>query len=95
VEGSSKNTLESVELLKGHFEGKKVLLVTSAFHMGRAVAMFKKSGIDVFPAPTAYASEDVSFSFFSLIPDVGSLGKSSTAFYEYLSRFWYSLNGVI
>ena len=94
-EGSSRNTLESVDLLKGYFEGESVLLVTSSFHMGRAVAMFKKGGVDVLPAPTAYMSEDVSFSFFSLIPDAGSLGKSSTAFYEYLARFWYRLNGVI
>lgn len=95
VEGRSRTTLENVDLLKSRFEGKRILLVTSAFHMGRALAMFKKSGIDVFPAPTAYMSEDVSFSFFSLIPDAGSLGKSTSAFYEYFSRSWYSLMGVI
>jgi len=95
IEGKSRNTLENVEFLKDELSGKKVVLVTSAFHMGRSVAMFRNAGIDVFPAPTAHASEDVNFSFFSLIPDVGSLGKSSTAFYEYLSRFWYRINGAI
>lgn len=95
VEGRSRTTLENVDLLKSRFEGKRILLVTSAFHMGRAIAMFKKSGIDVFPAPTAYMSEDVGFSFFSLIPGAGSLGKSTSAFYEYFSRSWYSLKGVI
>lgn len=96
VEAEARNTLESVELLKNHFrKGEKVLLVTSAFHMGRALGMFKKNAINVFPAPTAYISEDVSFSFFSFIPDVGNLGKSSTAFYEYLCLSWYSLRGII
>lgn len=95
VEDRSRNTLQSVELLKPAFDGKKVILVTSAFHMGRALAMFKKSGIDVIPAPGDYVSQDIDVNFYSLIPKVGSLGKSSTAIYEHLCLSWYSLKGVI
>lgn len=95
VEGRSRNTLQSVEFLKEHIEGKKVLLVTSANHMGRALAMFKKKGLYPVPAPADYVSEYFNISFFSFIPKVGNLEKSTTAIYEYLGLSWYSLKGVI
>jgi uncharacterized SAM-binding protein YcdF (DUF218 family) len=33
---------------------KRVLLVTSALHMERALAVFRSSGLDPIPAPTDY-----------------------------------------
>ncbi|WP_439882047.1 YdcF family protein [Pontibacter sp. MBLB2868] len=49
TESSSRNTRENAQhtadQLRNHPEWKKVLLVTSAFHMRRAAACFKKAGV--------------------------------------------------
>lgn len=56
LEGSSRNThqnaVNSAALLKQKFPGNRYLLITSSFHLRRAVACFKKENIqvDVFPA---------------------------------------------
>lgn len=56
-EGNSRNTAEnalfSKELLKPK-PGERWLLVTSAFHMPRAVGCFRKVGFDVIPYPVDF-----------------------------------------
>ena len=58
IEGESLNTRQNAVNVKAILEAQSiqsVLLVTSAIHMPRAVAIFlKKLGIDVIPAPTDY-----------------------------------------
>lgn len=95
VEGCSKNTVESVKALKGIVENRSVILVTSAFHMKRSVAMFKKIGMNVIPAPTDYKSEQKKITFYSFIPRAENLEKSSTALYEYMGLTWYKIRGAI
>ncbi len=95
VERDSRNTIESASALKGILGEKKIVLVTSAYHMKRAAAMFKKREIDVIPAPTDYISEQKGISFYSLIPTVGCLYTSTIAFSEYLSFTWYRLTGQL
>jgi len=94
IERDSRNTIESVNALRG-FVGKSMVLVTSASHMKRAVAMFKKMGMNVVPAPTDYMSEQKKVSLYSLIPTANHLLTSSTAFYEYISFIWYRVNGKV
>ena len=57
LQTASQNTHEdavySLELLKQK-GAKRILLVTSAMHMPRAMALFKNHGIEVIPAPTDY-----------------------------------------
>ncbi|MBI3755042.1 MAG: YdcF family protein [Deltaproteobacteria bacterium] len=95
VEGNSRNTIESVKALKSLVGERNTILVTSAFHMKRAAAMFKRIGIDVIPAPTDYRSEQKRLTFYSFIPHAGSLENSSTALYEYMALIWYKIRGVI
>ena len=60
VESQSRNTAEHPDALLALFpalkEGKYGL-VTSAFHMPRAVGVFKKKGISVVPIPVNYRSD--------------------------------------
>ncbi|MGA0236068.1 MAG: YdcF family protein [Alphaproteobacteria bacterium] len=60
VESQSRNTAEHPDALLALFpalkEGKYGL-VTSAFHMPRAVGVFKKKGISVVPIPVDYRSD--------------------------------------
>ena len=95
IERDSRNTIESVNALRRFVGDKSMVLVTSASHMKRAVAMFKKMGMNVVPAPTDYISEQKKVSLYSLIPIANHLLTSSTAFYEYISFIWYRVNGKV
>jgi uncharacterized SAM-binding protein YcdF (DUF218 family) len=55
LESQSRNTFENARLSKPIWDShgfKKGLLVTSAFQMPRALAVFRQAGFDVEPAPT-------------------------------------------
>lgn len=95
IEKGSRNTLESAKALKRTVGKERVVLVTSAYHMKRAVAIFRKAGMDVIPAPADYLSEQKGLSFFSFIPKGGHLITSATALSEYMSFTWYRLRGEL
>ena len=72
---------------------KKIILVTSAFHMKRAKKVFENEGISVQPYPVDFKSDK---SFFSsllnplkLMPSSYSLNKSSSAVREIIGRIIY------
>lgn len=80
----------------------RVLLVTSAIHMPRAMLVFKHAGIDAFPAPTDFGvteREEQEFSkgpgaiLLSLLPDADSLDLTSRALKEYFGLAGYRLAG--
>jgi uncharacterized SAM-binding protein YcdF (DUF218 family) len=60
LERTSRNTQEnaanSAELLRRH-GWSRPLLVTSAFHMPRAMAWFRRAGIEAVPVPTDYTAD--------------------------------------
>ncbi len=95
VERKSRNTIESAKALKKTLRGKRVILVTSAFHLKRASAMFRAQGFDVIPAPAGYMSEQSGFSLFSLVPAADHMSTTATALHEYLSFLWYKGRGDI
>ena len=72
---------------------KKIILVTSAFHMNRAKRVFEKEGISVFPYPVDFRSNE-SFSTalrnpLMWIPNSSFLGRSTAAIREIIGRFIY------
>lgn len=95
VENKSRNTLEGAAALAGLIKGKRILLVSSAYHLKRATAMFEKRGFDVVPVPAVYLSEQTKISFYSYIPHAGTLYASSAACTEYISLFWYRMTRQI
>lgn len=95
IDNSARNTVESARMVRGLIAGKRIILVTSAFHMKRAYAMFKKQGLDVIAAPTAYLCGPGRLSPYSFIPRTDDLSLSTTALSEYLSLAWYALTGAI
>ncbi|MBV1701544.1 MAG: YdcF family protein [Hyphomicrobiales bacterium] len=59
-EDRSRNTFENARFTKALLHpvtGRVWLLVTSAYHMPRAVGIFRKAGFDVVPVPTAYRTK--------------------------------------
>jgi uncharacterized SAM-binding protein YcdF (DUF218 family) len=92
-ERDSRNTFEnaklSKELLKPQPE-ETWILVTSAFHMPRAVGVFRKQAWEVIPYPVDF--ETSTDSHFSL-DLVGGLQEMSKASHEWLGLFVYWLTG--
>lgn len=72
-----------------------IALVTSACHMPRAVALFRRQGIDVLPCPSDYRGQvNAAFRFSDYGWDAESLGRSTAAIHEYLGILWQRLRGV-
>lgn len=79
IENRSRNTFENVSYSKIILERSHLpppyLLVTSAFHMRRALFIFKKMGIDVVPYPCDYLAGSEKTSVSDFIPQVTVLNK--------------------
>jgi len=84
-----QNARFSAEMLKEHGVGK-VLLVTSAWHMPRAMACFEAAGIAAIPAPTGFRGE-IFASWTSFIPHWNGLRDTCLAMHEWGGRVVYAL----
>lgn len=106
LENESQNTYENAlkarEILS-EMEIDHILLVTSAMHMPRAVALFEKQGFEVTPLPVDYSvteSESMVISsenwinrVIDIIPSASSLALTTNALKEYLGMLIYTLQG--
>jgi uncharacterized SAM-binding protein YcdF (DUF218 family) len=106
LQTKSQNTHEdaqySAEILKARGLNK-ILLVTSAMHMPRSVALFEKQGLEVIPAPTDYTitadgwqqtfSPNFETFLTNLLPNSSSLGLTTNALKEYIGLLIYRLQG--
>ncbi|ADO44510.1 protein of unknown function DUF218 [Hydrogenobacter thermophilus TK-6] len=63
---------------------KSVVLVTSAYHLPRAVFLFKKEGLSVIPYPTDF-KRDLRYNLYSLLPKMSVLNDSVKALREYVA----------
>ncbi len=68
-----------------------IILVTSAWHMPRAVWCFEAQGLNVIPAPTDYLTENKPYDLRSLLPRWNVLSDSGQALHEHLGLFYYWL----
>jgi uncharacterized SAM-binding protein YcdF (DUF218 family) len=67
------------------------ILVTSAYHMRRAVVAFKKQGAEVIPFPCNFRGQSVEYDFLAFMPSAESLADVSVALKEYLGLVAYQL----
>lgn len=92
-EGSSNNTNDnavmSAALLKP--DGiSRVLVVTDAIHMPRAMRAFAAAGLQATAAPTLYAGTGRALPT-DYFPTAGNLALSSYAMHEWIGQWWYRL----
>jgi len=87
-----QNTLNSKAILQPH-NVNRVLLVTSAFHMRRALAVFRAAGIDASPAATDYRAIESTHSYRDWLPDARALYKSTYAIKEHIGLLVYRWRG--
>jgi uncharacterized SAM-binding protein YcdF (DUF218 family) len=96
LESDSWDTAEEAEIIATMIGREKFILVTSAAHMPRTMALFKKRGLEPIPAPADFLAPHVQSSgpgrFF---PGGGSLGRTQAAVHEYLGLAWAWLRGAI
>lgn len=89
VDAASPNTIASARAMKQLLAGKRIILVTSAFHLKRALALFRAQGLDVIPEPCGYLSGQLDRSFYAFIPRMDYLSTSTTALSERIAYAWY------
>ena len=105
LEGNSLNTRQNAVNTQAILQSESinsVLLVTSAIHMPRSVAIFKKLGINVIPAPTDYLSPTetqgpgtLEGRILSLLPDAEAQSHFTRALKEYIGFVIYRLRGWV
>ena len=87
-----KNTATEAQKYYDLYGSDRVIVVTSATHMPRTVALFKKLGLNPYTAPTDFLTRDsVNWSGFS----GDNIKKIEVATHEYLGLLWYRLRGYI
>lgn len=90
IEGKSKNTRENVINVNDIVEEEPFFLVTSAYHMERALQEFKRLGSRPIPAPTDFKiNKYASYNFFDFIPNAQNLRNSDLAVHEHLGGIYY------
>jgi uncharacterized SAM-binding protein YcdF (DUF218 family) len=106
LQPDSRNTYEDAVYCKQILDEKgihRIMLVTSALHMPRAVGLFERQGLEVIPAPTDFNVTEADWQnllhagfaarLISLLPSAGSLNMTSNALKEYFGLWIYHLRG--
>ncbi len=70
---------------------KRIILVTHAFHMPRAVLQFQHQGLQVKPAPTVFFSKTRPLNILSFIPSVSALSLNTLFIHEMMGRTWMTI----
>jgi len=77
-------------------QGQPVALVTSAWHMPRAMFLFQAAGVDALACPADYSSrDDGTFRWLSLRFDTQSLERSTLAVHEWIGLLLLRLRQVL
>ena len=106
LQSESQNTYEDARFSSQMLEEQnieKIILVTSALHMPRSLALFEKQGLDVIPAPVDFTITEQNWEnafqpsfeefFIYILPNASSLGLTTDVLKEYIGMLVYSLRG--
>jgi uncharacterized SAM-binding protein YcdF (DUF218 family) len=92
----SPDTETQAEVVRTRLGAEEFYLVTSASHMPRALALFRKAGTNPIPAPTHFLTQsDSSLAPSDFFPTSGGLRRAEAATYEYLGLAWAKVRGKI
>ncbi len=86
------NAVYSARLLKARGM-HRILLVTSAYHMRRSLALFEAQGLEVVPAPTDYQQLVAKQVLPDWLPVVSNLSQSTNALHEIVGFWVYRWQG--
>ncbi|HWI36275.1 MAG TPA: ElyC/SanA/YdcF family protein [Burkholderiales bacterium] len=92
----SPDTETQARTMRALTKGERCIVVTSAAHMRRSLALFRKAGVDALPAPTHFLSQrNASLSLGDFFPKTGHIHGADVAAHEYLGLAWARLTGRI
>ena len=94
VENKSKNTMENAifsQSMLNRDKIKRIYLVTHAWHMPRSVAAFRKTGLEIIPAPMGFESKSRDIGYGDFLPNAHALAKTSLWSHEMLGKIWYQI----
>ncbi|PLY16250.1 MAG: YdcF family protein [Sedimenticola sp.] len=98
VENRSRTTWENARYtseLLNRLKIKKIILVSHAWHIPRALTVFRNLDIDITPAPTGYISQiGKQYSFWDWLPSAQAFQSSYWVLHEYLGEYWYRLRNT-
>ncbi|HKI48566.1 MAG TPA: ElyC/SanA/YdcF family protein, partial [Desulfobacteria bacterium] len=96
IESASKDTEDQARLIKPIVGTAPFVLVTSAIHMPRSMALFEKLGMCPIPGPAGSTSRVKSpFALQDIFPSVNALDHTTQALHEYLGILWGTMTGRI
>lgn len=93
MQEEAKTTFEEAQYLKKEIGTQPFILVTSAYHMPRAMKIFKKAGLNPIAAPTDFNRPQES-GIISILQSK-QLKNTEHAWHEYLGIVSYKLQGKI
>jgi uncharacterized SAM-binding protein YcdF (DUF218 family) len=88
TQGEAKDTKEEAMAIKKRIGDKPFILVTSAYHMPRAMKLFQKEGLHPIPAPC-----NDNYLYDESILHAAQLHKTERALHEYIGLLWLRLKG--
>ncbi len=88
-----RDTIEEAQLIARVFPVARLVLVTSAMHMQRALGLFRGAGLDPQPAPTEHLSKPIK-SWWTF-PSSKTLADTEYWVHEKLGLLWAGLMGQI
>jgi uncharacterized SAM-binding protein YcdF (DUF218 family) len=83
------NTKEEFELIAREAKRRgwsKIGVVTSAWHMGRALRLARTAGVEVTPLPADFVGDVPGWDRLAIVPSGQALSETSRALREYLAR---------
>jgi uncharacterized SAM-binding protein YcdF (DUF218 family) len=93
VETTEDEAREVSEILQT--KGRRIILVTSAYHMPRALINFRNKGLDVQPYPVDFKLGEYRLTPMDFIPNPGSLATTEKCVKELMGRVYYYLKVLV
>ncbi len=92
----ARDTEDESRAVAGIVAGKRTALVTSAWHMPRAAALFGRAGVTFVPCPSDFgAGTSLSSAWQGAYFDSESLERSTLAVHEWIGLLWLRLRDAI
>jgi uncharacterized SAM-binding protein YcdF (DUF218 family) len=96
TEGASRSTYENALFAARMFRSRgihRIVLVTEAYHMTRAVLCFRKQGLDVIPSACAARYLQFEGLWTQFLPSAQMIQYNEESLHEWLALAWYRVSG--
>lgn len=92
--GNTADEARALARFAAEHQLKRVILVTSAWHMPRAVRQFRNSGVEIVPFPVDYRhNQSPPWPWWQLLPKASGLDNTETALRETYGILFYAVFG--